>query len=62
LHFQFEKKTRVLVGVNAFGVRLRHEILDAWLTEGKKIEEVISQFHKANFDKEFSKKVKLNLP
>lgn len=56
LHFQYKTDSKEFVGVNAFGIRLRHEILDAWLTEKLSIKEVIQQFSKANFDKEFSKK------
>lgn len=61
LHFQFEKNSRKFLGVNAFGIRLRHEIIDKWLTEELPIEQVISQFSKANFDKEFSKKYHIPL-
>ena len=56
LHFQYKTDSKEFVGVNAFGIRLRHEILDAWLSEKLSIKEVIQQFSKANFDKEFSKK------
>lgn len=56
LHFVFEKESRKFTGVNTFGIRLRHEIIDHWLTESKTIDEVIDSLKKANFDKEFSKK------
>ncbi|MBW2960994.1 NAD(P)/FAD-dependent oxidoreductase [Mesonia aestuariivivens] len=56
LHFQYETNSKKFIGINAFGIRLRHEIVDAWLTEKLPIEKVILQLQKANFDKEFSKK------
>jgi len=56
LHFQFETESRILTGVNTFGIRLRHEVIDQWLTDNQTIDDVIQQFAKANFDKEFSKK------
>ncbi len=56
LHFQFEIENRKFTGINTFGIRLRHEVVDFWLTENKTIDFVIDNLAKANFDKEFSKK------
>ncbi len=56
LHFQYKTNSKEFLGINAFGIRLRHEVVDAWLTEKISIENVIQQLPKANFDKEFSKK------
>jgi len=56
LHFQYKTNSKKFLGINAFGIRLRHEVVDAWLTEKLPIEKVIQQLPKANFDKEFSKK------
>ena len=56
LHFQYKTNSKEFLGINAFGIRLRHEVIDAWLTEKLSIEKVIQQLPKANFDKEFSKK------
>ena len=61
LHFQYKTNSKKFLGINAFGIRLRHEVVDAWLTEKLPIEKVIQQLPKANFDKEFSKKIKLNI-
>lgn len=55
LHFVFDKTTEVLIGVNCFGIRLRHELLDAWLNEKKKMNFVLQNFTAANFDPEFFK-------
>ena len=56
LKFVFDKNSRVLLGVNAFGIRLRHEILDQWLNEKRTIEFVLENLKKANFDPEFFKR------
>ena len=55
LHFVFHKKSHVLHGVNSFGIRLRHEIFDHWLSEKKTIEETLENLKTANFDPEFFK-------
>lgn len=56
LHFQYKIDSKEFLGINAFGIRLRHEVVDNWLTEKISIENVIQQLPNANFDKEFSKK------
>ncbi|MDH5382124.1 MAG: NAD(P)/FAD-dependent oxidoreductase, partial [Cyclobacteriaceae bacterium] len=56
MHFIFESKSRKLIGVNSFGIRLRQEVFDRWLNEGKRIDEVINNLKKANFDPEFYKR------
>ena len=33
LRLVFLKESRQLTGVNAFGIRLRHDILNKWITE-----------------------------
>ena len=42
-----------LLGVNAFGLRLRHEVFDRWLTEGLPVKEVLARLREALFDPEF---------
>ena len=53
IHFVFEKDTGKFLGVNSFGIRLRHEAFDHWLKKGAHIEKVLSQMRNANFDPEF---------
>ena len=55
LHFIFEKESRKFIGVNNFGVRLRHNVLNHWLLNEASIEEVLRDFKSANFDPEFYK-------
>lgn len=56
LHFIFDKATRTIKGVNTFGIRLRHEVFDHWLTKKASIEEVLVNLRSANFDPEFFKR------
>lgn len=56
LHFVFDKESHAIKGVNTFGIRLRHEVFDHWLTENLKIEDVLSNLRSANFDPEFYKR------
>ncbi len=51
----FHKDTEKFLGINTFGIRMRHEIFDRWLTEGKKVDEVMEYLKDANFDPEFYK-------
>lgn len=55
LHFVFDKETKVFKGINTFGIRLRHEIFDKWLTDEATINDVIMNLRSANFDPEFFK-------
>ncbi|MDN5212455.1 FAD-dependent oxidoreductase [Fulvivirgaceae bacterium BMA12] len=54
--FVFDKESRVLLGVNTFGIRLRHEVMDEWLRNKKTVEFVLQNLKKANFDPEFFKR------
>jgi NAD(P)H-nitrite reductase large subunit len=49
----FHKETKAFLGINTFGIRMRHEMMDRWLTENKSIEHVIAHLQDANFDPEF---------
>lgn len=52
LRISFHKKTRVFLGVNNFGMRMRHEFFDTVLTENLSVDYVIQHLAKANFDPE----------
>jgi len=53
LHLVFDKENSTLIGVNAFGIRLRHEMMDHWLREGLRIEQFFLNWNKVVFDPEF---------
>jgi NADPH-dependent 2,4-dienoyl-CoA reductase/sulfur reductase-like enzyme len=49
----FHKETNLFLGINTFGIRMRHEIFDRWLTQERDIDYVIEHLADANFDPEF---------
>lgn len=49
----FHKESNLFLGINTFGIRLRHEIFDRWLSEGREVEYVMEYLVDANFDPEF---------
>ena len=55
VRINFDKKTKAVKGVNSFGIRMRQEVWDKWLSEEAAVESVISELPKANFDPEFYK-------
>ncbi len=52
LYFVFNTKTHEFKGINTFGIRLRHELFDRWLTDKMSIEYVLEHLKDANFDPE----------
>lgn len=56
LRIVFESATKSVVGFNAFGIRLRHQVCDEWLRNRTQVDEVVSNLNKANFNPEFFKK------
>ncbi len=56
LRLVFDRNNRKLIGVNNFGVRLRHEVLDRWIGDGKTVEYALEHLRDANFDPEFYKR------
>ncbi len=49
----FDTTNRKFMGINTFGIRMRHEVVDRWLTEGRSIDHVMEYLKDANFDPEF---------
>jgi NADPH-dependent 2,4-dienoyl-CoA reductase/sulfur reductase-like enzyme len=52
----FNKDNGEFLGINTFGIRMRHEIFDRWLTEKRSVDHVIDNLIEANFDPEFYRK------
>lgn len=42
-----------LLGMHAFGLRLRHKVLDRWIRNGYPVEKALAELRDANFDPEF---------
>ena len=49
----FHKDTNEFLGINTFGIRMRHETFDKWLTEKRSANYVMLHLAEANFDPEF---------
>jgi len=47
------KETGKFLGINTFGIRMRHEVFDRWLTEERSTDYVVAHLKEANFDPEF---------
>ncbi len=52
----YHKDNRKFLGINTFGIRMRHEVFNRWLDEEKTIDFVIDHLPEANFDPEFYKR------
>lgn len=53
LRIVYDKQDNVVWGFNVFGIRLRHRLIEKWLTEMKTIDYVMKHLTEANFDPEF---------
>jgi len=53
IRINFEQNSGKVLGMNAMGIRQRHEVWDRWISVGKKIDEVMNNLEEANFDPEF---------
>ncbi len=49
----YDEETNRFLGINTFGIRMRHEIFDRWLTEEQDVDYVMEYLKDANFDPEF---------
>ena len=55
IRINYETSTGRFIGINSFGIRLRHEVFDRWLNEERDVEHVLTHMRDANFDPEFYK-------
>jgi NAD(P)H-nitrite reductase large subunit len=53
MHFVWNARSKEFLGVNSFGIRLRHEYFDRCLRDKRDIQFVLDNLPKANFDPEF---------
>ncbi len=53
LHLVYRQSDRLFVGINVFGIRMRHELFNTWLIEKQSVEHVLAHLRVANFDPEF---------
>ncbi|MDC7999586.1 NAD(P)/FAD-dependent oxidoreductase [Aequorivita todarodis] len=52
----YNKNSNEFLGINTFGIRMKHEVFDRWLNEKRSVDYVIENLKQANFDPEFYKK------
>ncbi len=57
----YHKETNEFLGINTFGIRMRHEVFDRWLTEKKSADYVMKHLSEANFDPEFYSRYELDI-
>jgi NAD(P)H-nitrite reductase large subunit len=57
----YDKNSNLFLGINTFGIRMRHETFDKWLTEKRDVDYVIKHLAEANFDPEFYKHFELEI-
>ncbi len=55
VRLNYNSKTRTFIGINTFGIRMRHQAFDKWLNEERSVEYVLEHLADANFDPEFFK-------
>ncbi|OIQ26840.1 MAG: FAD-dependent oxidoreductase [Crocinitomix sp. MedPE-SWsnd] len=53
VHVVWDKASGEFIGINTFGIRMRHDIFDKWLKEKVSVDVVMSELRSANFDPEF---------
>lgn len=53
IHINYNKETKEFIGINTFGIRMRHKKFDQWLNQKQSITYVLEHLKDANFDPEF---------
>lgn len=53
IRLSYDKNSHEFIGINNFGIRMRHEFFDKMLTEKQSVEYVLEHLADANFDPEF---------
>lgn len=55
VHVVYREADHLFIGINVFGIRMRHEIFNRWLLEKRNVEHIMAHLSVANFDPEFFK-------
>ena len=55
IHISYHKSTREFIGINSFGIRMRHAFFDRILENQQTVDHVLEHLADANFDPEFYK-------
>ena len=49
----YQDGSREIIGMNFFGIRMRHEVCERWIQEKRTVEYALEHLQEANFDPEF---------
>ena len=49
----YHREKGTFLGINTFGMRMKHEVINSWLTDEKSADYVMQHLEEANFDPEF---------
>ncbi len=49
----YHKESKEFLGINTFGIRMKHDVFDNWLNEKRSVDYVVQNLIQANFDPEF---------
>ncbi|WP_299396534.1 FAD-dependent oxidoreductase [uncultured Gelidibacter sp.] len=58
---EYYLESNLFLGINIFGIRMRHEVFDRWLTEKRTTDYVIKHLKEANFEPEFYKTFEMEI-
>ncbi len=53
---EFDLASRKFIGINTFGIRMKHEVFDRWLNETQTVDHVIEHLSQSCFNPEFYRK------
>jgi NAD(P)H-nitrite reductase large subunit len=56
LRIVFDKDSKQVLGCNTFGMRMRHDVWDKWISDGTHLKVVMQDLDKAHFDPELFKR------
>lgn len=51
----YNKSSNEFLGINTFGIRMKHEVFDKWLNKKRSVDYIFQNLKEANFDPEFYK-------
>jgi hypothetical protein len=53
---EYDTASRKFIGINTFGIRMKHEVFDQWLNEEQNVDHVVKYLSKSCFNPEFYKR------
>ncbi|WP_411274178.1 NAD(P)/FAD-dependent oxidoreductase [Daejeonella sp.] len=56
IRISYDKNTSAFLGINTFGIRMRHEFFDGAINDNRSVDYIIDNLSRANFDPEFYSK------